>query len=345
MPSYIELDKQGSFPSAPNSSKVIAGANASGQLVTVDENGAVTPVGGGTGLNIPKPIVYSTKNNNNHYFNEPISNLGDGSGLPGAIAESVWSTDILKLTYQTSDLSFLDYNPKYFLFVHYGSAKMANATDMHPNTRVNNSKFGRYFVHPPSYTGSYVDDEGWLPNFTSSATYTNFSNISAPLEYFGQGATPKYTSSFTAFTTEWSVATGSGQQTILTDFDPLRFYWFRNDVDLYEYRGKSFFPFRTDFATGSDSGYKISTTTKKAYKKWAIEGSQTANGVTTYGKPRVNLYCKFAIVIQDPNNPSNYIIGPMSDTIKIFPRSGYFEDDVDTGLTYKYYYNWTWQVV
>ncbi len=344
MPSYIELNKQVSVPSASDASKIILSINSSGQVTTTDNTGQTSPVGGGgLGITIPKPIPYSTKNPIDHSFNQLISSLGDGSGVPGAVIASPWNNDILKLTYQTDDLSFLSHNPKYFLFVYYKSGKMGGLNSpQHPNTRANNNKYGRYFAHPSSYTGSYIDDGmgGWNPSFTSTATYTNFSNGG---DDFGGGANPRYTSSFTAFTTEWSVATGSGQPTLLTDFDPLRFYWFKNDIDAYQYRGKSFFPFRTDFATGSNT-YAISTATNHTYRRWAVDGSQTANGVTTYGKPRVNLYCKFAIVIQNPNNPSNYIIGPMSDTIKIFPMAGYFEDDVDTGNTYKYYYKLTWQL-
>jgi hypothetical protein len=42
MPSYIEIDKQASFPSASNAGKVIFGVNTSGNVVTVNENGTIS---------------------------------------------------------------------------------------------------------------------------------------------------------------------------------------------------------------------------------------------------------------------------------------------------------------
>jgi hypothetical protein len=42
MPSYIELDKQLSFPSSSNPGKIIFGVNSSGETVTVNSNGVVT---------------------------------------------------------------------------------------------------------------------------------------------------------------------------------------------------------------------------------------------------------------------------------------------------------------
>jgi hypothetical protein len=46
MPSYIEIDKQATFPSASNAAKVIFGINSDGFPVTVNENGSVVPSGG-----------------------------------------------------------------------------------------------------------------------------------------------------------------------------------------------------------------------------------------------------------------------------------------------------------
>ena len=45
MPSYIELDQQASFPSASAVGKVILGVSTEGTIVSVDKDGATTPVG------------------------------------------------------------------------------------------------------------------------------------------------------------------------------------------------------------------------------------------------------------------------------------------------------------
>jgi hypothetical protein len=33
----------------------------------------------------------------------------------------------------------------------------------------------------------------------------------------------------------------------------------------------------------------------------------------------------------------------MSDTMRIYPKEGYFYDDIDTSETFKYYYTWSWK--
>ncbi len=345
MPSYIELDKQGSFPSSSNAGKVILGVNTSGQVITTNSSGQTSPVGGGgTGLYIPKPIPYSISMNlPAHAYNDPISILGDGSGLPGA-RTNTWSTEALKLTYDSTDDTFLNHNPRYFLFVYEKLHKLGKASGNFPNNRINNNKYGKYFSHPASFSGSYVDDGmgGWDPNFTNVAAYTNFSGNLQSTIYFGSGATPKYTSSFSSFTTEWTVATGSGQPTTLNGFNPLRFYWSIITGSGDQYRGREFFPMKI---TGSydeiNFGNEVSVTTKKGFKKQIVPKSTP---VETFTKPRVDLYIKFAIVVDDPNNAGRYLIGPMSDTIKIFPKEGYFLDDVDTNETLKYYYAWSWKL-
>lgn len=326
MPSYIELNKNASVPASSDPNKVILSVDTSGQVTTTDSTGQTSPVGGGTGLYIPQPIPYRTyAGAQAHIYDEPLSTFGDGSGRPGALQNS-WNIDNLKLTYNTSDYTFLNHNPRYFLFVYQGTKKFGRQSVGHPNTRINNQKFGKYFSHPASFTGSF-------PSFTSTAAYSNFS---------GTGNISSYaTSSFTDYTTEWTVATGSGHPTQLAGFNPLRFYGYRPSGSSGWIVSAEFFPLKI---TGSFDGNSddVSVTTKKAWKEYKIP--QTTP-VQTYTKNRVNLYIKFAIVIDDPNNAGRYLIGPMSDTIRIFPREGYFDDDINASGTSKYYYAWNWKLV
>ncbi len=330
MPSYIEFDKTVNFPASSNVGKVIFGINDAGQAVTVNNLGVELPLSqsfisasyavtasyalngggvGGTGLIIPKPIVYATIGktyppNDSHTYGDPLP------GSPGTITNS-WNPGMLKLTYQTSDLTFLNYNPKYFLFIYKGANTFGPANvPARPNTRINNEKFGKYFAHPSNLSGSVGGTLATVP------TYTNFSN---------HGGVSGFTSSFDKFTTEWSIATGSGQPTILEGFDPKRFYYAKSgSIDSI---GAEFFPWPVGI---SGSGDLFSTTTVKHYRK-------TVDAPNTPPIPRKNIYIKFAIVVQDPSNPSRYIIGPMSDTVKIYPAEGYFNNGV---TTQKYYYAW-----
>ena len=324
MPSYIELDKQGSFPPASNDGKVIFGVDTSGNVTITNVSGTTTPIGGGAGLHIPEPIIYAESSvgaNSNHSYNVPISSLGDGNGIPGSIQGS-WNQDGLRITYDTYDETFLNYNPKYFLFVYKKSKKQSKANTTQPNNRLN-GKYGKYFAHPPSFSGG-----------TNISTYKNFSG--------SELLNGTYEPSFADFTTEWDVTSGKGKETTLNGFNPLRFYYpIINGTTPFI--GQEFFPIKiNDLISGNSGSVNVSTTTLKGYKKFL---TKRTTPVETYLKPRVDLYLKFAIVINDPNNPGRYLIGPMSDTIKIFPKSGYFEDDINDIQTYKYFYTWAWKFV
>ena len=58
MPSYIELDKNGSFPSSSNVGRVVLGVNTSGEIVTTDNNGLTHKVVGATGATGPAGLPY-----------------------------------------------------------------------------------------------------------------------------------------------------------------------------------------------------------------------------------------------------------------------------------------------
>jgi len=252
-------------------------------------------------INIPQPIPYRTTNASDHHvYNEPLP------GTPGTITNS-WTEDILKLTYQTSDLIFLNYRPKYFLFVYKGSH-----TSTKKNARLINEKYGKYFSHPSNASGTVNAGIIYDP------TYANFSG--------GSGNKGSINGHFGGYRTEWDVNNNTGKPTSLTNFNPLRFYW----NNYTNNRASEFFPWPVSNVTD------LSVITCNKYKKWP----GTRPGVVAH--PRINLYIKFAIVIQNPSDIHRYIIGPMSDTVKIFPKSGYFDDG---GGTNKYYYTWGTKIV
>ena len=75
----------------------------------------------------------------------------------------------------------------------------------------------------------------------------------------------------------------------------------------------------------------MSVTTGRNYVKFPN------NNEDVIVSPRLNLFVKFAIVIENPNKPGDFIIGDMSDLVKISPQVGYFNDG--EGIS-KYFYSW-----
>lgn len=63
MPSYIEIDKSGSFPPSSNVGKMILGITSDAQASLTDHLGNTTIIGG-SGIQIPIPIVSLTSNTN-----------------------------------------------------------------------------------------------------------------------------------------------------------------------------------------------------------------------------------------------------------------------------------------
>jgi hypothetical protein len=301
MASYIELNKQSSFPTSSGAGKVIFGVNSSGNITLTNSSGLTTPIGasGGSGILIPTPIPYSTSNSINtvHTYNE---------ALPSPISPT-WNDELLKLTYESNDLSFLAYNPKYFMFV-YKNNVTGRARNLLPLEKLN-KKRNKSFVHPASFS---YDWDTSTPTYLN--TYENFSKFSPDTDL------SNYQDPFNSFITEWDVPLNKGKETKLTGFNPLRFYSNTVEGPMLLIRGNDFFPLEVSLA----KNYSVSTV--KHTKKYTFNSS-----------PRLNLYIKFAIVIQNPNNTNNYVIGPYSNTIKISPLAGYFDI---SGTPTKYYYRW-----
>ena len=217
-----------------------------------------------------------------------------------------WSDQLLRLRYQAYDTTFLNYNPKYFLFIYKPRERTRTVAPV--NMRLKNT-----YVHP---TNCYRDGGGFI---RGNPTYQNFSSSVPNL---GAGFNPL----FSAFSTEWSVAPKTGEATILDGFDPLRFY----ALNAQSWQaGYEFFPMAI-----SDYN-KVSVTTCKNKKRWPAALSAQ--------KPRVTLHVKFAIVIQNPYNTNNFIVGPYSEPITITPVAGYFNDGSET--LQKYYYAWNVKII
>lgn len=297
MPSYIEIDKQGTFPASSNVGKVILGVNTNNNIVITDVSGNTTQAGGGSGIIIPTPVPYSEIKS--PYVNFHVKNASLPTGpLNG------WIPEMLCLTYQSNETEFLNYNPRYFLYLYRNRVSTKQFNDNNEIIRTN-KKFNFSFVHPASFTVNWETS-----GITSTGAYRNFSTGSIEeIAHFPIG--------YNEFTTEWDVPTGIGKQTILTGFNPSRFF-----TNNFKQRGLDFFPF------SYDDRFQYSTTTVKSPKRYPQNATV----------PRYNLYFRFAIVIDDPKNPNRYIVGPFSETVKICPLMGYFNDG---NPNQKYYYAWS----
>lgn len=254
------------------------------------------------GIFIPTPIPFSTIGSNYKVY-DPISETWKShfknEPLPDPIPNS-WSEDLLKLTYESNDSEFLKYNPKYFLYVYKSHLSAYNKVN--PNAH-SNEKYKKSFVHP-----SNISYDSLSETYLANPTYINYSNGSDfNKNYFKIG--------FDKLSSEWDVNQGVGKSTVLSGFSPLRFYGPSGNTSTLI--GDEFFPL------SFDNRFDMTVLTSKT-RRFPLNASST----------RLNLYVKFAIVINNPLDTNRYIIGPFSETIKIYPEYGYF----DTGQ--KYYYAW-----
>jgi hypothetical protein len=251
---------------------------------------------------IPQPQVYAERNTQNL---NSIKNHSHGVSLPsaGTLSPS-WSDDRLLLRYESMNLDFLNYNPKYFLFVYKSNRRAFYRQTLNYRTK-------KQYFHP--FNAVRIDG-----NFTWDGTYTNFSKHN-----LNDDPHHNYVAGFNQFASEWNVANNTGQYTRLTGFNPLRFYY-NSFTDEY---GDEFFPMNpvTEYNKGI-------VTTSRHFKKWPLYLRNN-----NLAKPRVNLHIKFAIVIQNPADTAKWIVGPFSENVTISPLTGYFDDGV--GIN-KYYYGW-----
>jgi hypothetical protein len=136
MPSYIELDKQGSFPPSSNIGKLIFGVNTSGDATLTNVNGVTSVIGGGggTGIQIPQPIVL-------------ITGATDASPSTG-----------ISIQFADTGFDFTQGNPEIFLFRwKNGGSKTYRISQFAGQPK--RKRFSRW-VHPTT-EGSEVKWEGW----------------------------------------------------------------------------------------------------------------------------------------------------------------------------------------
>jgi hypothetical protein len=135
MPSYIELDKQGSFPPSSNIGKLIFGVNTSGDATLTNVNGVTSVIGGGggTGIQIPQPIVLFT-------------------GVTGQYIKNGLSIQLPDTEFISSSI-----NPELFLFRWKRGKYSTRSNSVDPRgKRKKNSKW----VHPTT-EGSETKWAGW----------------------------------------------------------------------------------------------------------------------------------------------------------------------------------------
>lgn len=250
-------------------------------------------------LLIPVPQIFINKINSDniptqHFRNESIT------AVTQYVSGYTWNQSGINLYFNTNNLEFLNYNPKYFLYVY--------------KEKIRGSHKGIYIY--PRKTKDFVHPPNGNNYGSTNNTYTNYGGTI----YFDQ-----YSPNFSAFTTEWSVENNIFKGTSLIGFDPLRFYKVWNYGTSTWDKGTPFFPLI----------YYSSITNNDKYVN--VYGTKAVSSTKTNTK--LTLYLKFAIVIQDPNNSSRYVVGPFSETIKIFPKKGYFNNGINNDVPY--YYSWS----
>lgn len=135
MPSYIELDKQASFPPSSNVGKMIFGITTNSKASLTDVSGNTVEIGGGgggTGVVIPQPIILLT---------------GSTGNLPKGIA----------IQFPDTGFDFTSNNPELFLFRYKRGNKSTRTNSFDP--RGKRKRYGRW-VHPTT-EGSEVKWAGW----------------------------------------------------------------------------------------------------------------------------------------------------------------------------------------
>jgi hypothetical protein len=147
MPSYIELDKQASFPPSSNVGKMIFGIKTNEKVALTDHLGNTTEIGGGgggTGVVIPQPIILLTGSTNGFMLSQGVA-----------------------IQFPDTGFDFTSNNPELFLF-RWKRGKLSTRTNNF-DLRGDRKKYGKW-VHPTTQ-GSETKWEGW--KFFNGKQYFN----------------------------------------------------------------------------------------------------------------------------------------------------------------------------
>ena len=163
MPSYIEIDKSGSFPAASNDSKIILGIDTNGQIALTDNAGNTTPVSGG-GITPSDAYDFILRESYNKWFYN-FEGYGPNND------ESVWS--VIANEYDTND--YITYNV-YPSDVNGRGITLANGsvTINHTNLTFRDDGYGTVPVNHTDFLNEVFTLNGLYTQFTGNTQTSNY---------------------------------------------------------------------------------------------------------------------------------------------------------------------------
>lgn len=281
-------------------------------------NGGST--GGGNpfslGVNLPQPIVIKKSGNKKgdppsvfHYKNNYVEQFSSSMGNLSVYLPNARYSGYNNLGGQVSNNIYDQINtlnPHIFMFVwkrRYAGMGVGNNSSHRQNQPISNG----FWSHCPN-----IEDSRIIP------LYTNFGNMgdnSSPYSwansYFG------YINDVNSVSinarSEWSM--NNSQNIVDLDrLNPFRFYSKKgpglsmNVSEAFYNQSLDFFDASIDFTTFTKSRSRVNQ-----------NNQSMARGGSIWYNPRqsdFNIYLAFALVINNPENTNQYIVGPMSNPVK-----------------------------
>jgi hypothetical protein len=302
------------------------------------------------GINLPTPIVnvtYGAKGQGDgvHKHGSDIV-INGNKGVYDITTQGTLNTPALSVTLPNSRYSnyltgggtnapeFKDINalnPKIFMFVYRKNPIDSHYTDVTKNNNKKLVKAGS-FVHPANIINGNVAPT--YSNFTGGKT-TGFGYINDNYKSFGGTINPDLTdAALIQAQSEWDVNFSSSYETRvdLLNFNPFRFY--RNNITPIVANtnfnvSEDFFDIGT-FTGANEYETFVQFGNRRARQNWS---SKRGASITQAG---YNNYLAFALVIQNPLDPTQYIVGPMSKMVKQRLLMGYnsFGNKVPKAFTF-----------
>jgi hypothetical protein len=340
--------------SANTVTQILAGTNVNISPTTgignVTINAEVNPFA--LGINLPAPVVnvthgtgraltsYDVHNTNSDNVVNGVKGVYDINGFSvGAPALSVTLPNSRYSNYLTGggtnapefeDINAL--NPKIFMFVYRKNPIDSKYIDVTKNNNKKLVKAGS-FVHPANIINGNVAPT--YSNFSGGKT-TGFGYLNDNYKTLGNLTNPDLTdAALIQAQSEWDVNFSSSYETRvdLLNFNPFRFYRNTSNTNVAHRNfnvGEDFFEIGTYVGPGPYETFD-EFGERRVRQNWS--------SVRTPGKmtqSSYNTYLAFALVIQNPLDPTQYIVGPMSKMVKQRLLMGYnsFGNKVPKAFTF-----------
>lgn len=291
------------------------------------------------GVNLPAPIVnithgtgralgsYDVHNTNADYVVNGVKGVYDINGFGvGAPALSVTLPNSRYSNYLTgggtnapefADINAL--NPKIFMFVYRKNPINSKYVDVTKSENKMKVKAGS-FVHPANIINGNVAPT--YSNFTGGKT-TGFGYLNDNYKTLGNTIAPDLTdAALIQAQSEWDVNISSSYETRvdLLNFNPFRFYKNTSNASVARRNfniGEDFFEIAPYVGPGPYETFD-QFGQRRIRQNWSPKRDI---GITT--QAGYNTYLTFALVIQNPLDPTQYIVGPMSKVVKQKLLMGY----------------------